>query len=93
MSDEIPVVEFDPDQNAPGDWIEYGDFKMTLEEFVLYQQKALLKFARYWKQSAHPQLHEPEHWQNHLNDYCDAQSQYNVSSWPLDPGCDFTDYS
>jgi hypothetical protein len=88
----IPV-EFDKDQNAPGDWVEYGDFRMTLEEFVTYQQKALTKFARYWAQSGRPQLQEPEHWQNHLCDYCDHQPQYNVASWPLDPGCDFQDFS
>jgi hypothetical protein len=82
---EVTTLEFDKDQNADGDWLDYGDFRMTLEEFVTYQQKALAKFARFWAQSGQPQLQEPEQWQNFLIDYCDHQPQYNVGSWPLNP--------
>src|SRR5690349_6255059 len=88
-------IEFDCDQHAEGGWVDHADFRMTLEEFVLYHQKALAKFARWWAQNGQPQLQEPEHWQNYLCDYCDAQSQYNVSSWPLEPefGMDLPDAS
>jgi hypothetical protein len=81
----VPEVQFDPDQNASGDWADYADFKMSLTEFVAYHEKALAKFAKFWAQNGHPQTQEPEHWQNYLIDYCDAQEQYEVARWPVVP--------